>query len=783
MLYKHQLLSWPTLDRVIDRQPLTVSPETSLLDVIALMGQSQVGAVQKPSPSNLNSGSDWGACDRADFLPDEAAFSCVSILENSQVIGLFTQQDIVRLVASGMEFAGVKIENVMSRSPIALTQSDSQDIFSALSLLRQHQLTHLPIVEPSGQLVGIVTPASIVNAIPLHSPQPPLTNTIHEAAEEQPKMAAQEVVDDCSPHLYAQEHASLSSLHLTSSFMSEQAEAQRKRQVAEKELERRIEELTVALSESNRQLQAEIADRQHTQTELQQARVQLRAVWDAVPGMLSWISSDLRYIGVNQHLAATFNLPPEAFAGQEIGFLECSREFVGLVRQFFDSPEEETTQEVTVAVDGNKRSYLIVAQKYDRSSAAVLVGIDISDRKRAEEELRATTSQLTALIKNLQAGILVIDESKRIVLINEACCTMMGVQGAEQALIGANFSEFAALHKNGPTKPEKFVQGISEITAHRQVITNEEFQLADGRTIERDYVPIFIEDNYSEHLWMYRDITQRKQLEEELRNALAKEKELSILKSRFVTMASHEFRTPLSIILSSAELLEHYGHKWTLEKHLVHLHRIQSAVKHMTRLLHNVLIIDASETGNIKFKPAPLDLDKFCRQLVEELQLSEGSGHKIYYSLQEEGMRSSLFLSDGTEIQATNERQLLDEKLLEQILVNVLSNAIKYSPKGSTVQLTLCPKEEQAVFQVRDNGIGIPPEDQNHLFDSFYRATNVGNIPGTGLGLAIVKRCIELHRGYITLESKVGSGTTFTVTLPMNNQPFKEATDEEDSNH
>lgn len=295
---------------------------------------------------------------------------------------------------------------------------------------------------------------------------------------------------------------------------------------------------------------------------------------------------------------------------------------------------------------------------------------------------------------------------------------------------------------------------------------------------------------------------QRKQAEGEIRKALEKEKELTELKSRFISMTSHEFRTPLTTIQSSAELLENYSHRWTEEKKLSHLLRIQTSVEHMTTLLNDVLILGKAEAGKLEFNPAPLDLENFCRNLVEELQLNDTDQHTIRFQVGnrewgvgsgEGGQRetddvlrkrsgsthlsyckfasASTPLEEQTGVHSLLPGQLpcMDEKLLRQILENLLNNAIKYSPASSTVEFILSGFSNQVVFQICDRGIGIPMEDQKLLFETFHRASNVGTIAGTGLGLAIVKRCVDIHQGQIVMESEVGVGTTFTVTLPIYN--------------
>ncbi|MBD2043259.1 ATP-binding protein [Microcoleus sp. FACHB-672] len=256
------------------------------------------------------------------------------------------------------------------------------------------------------------------------------------------------------------------------------------------------------------------------------------------------------------------------------------------------------------------------------------------------------------------------------------------------------------------------------------------------------------------------DITERKRAEEETLKALAKEKELGELKNRLISMVSHEFRTPLTTVLSSADLLEYYLQQEPFEnsdkKLLEYIQRIQVAAVNMTELLEDVLFIGRTDAGKLPFNPLPLNLTQFCSQLVAEIQLCVTSNHKIH------------FVEIHPNILTTSDvPACMDEKLLRQILSNLLSNALKYSAEGGEVRLELICQECEAIFQIKDQGIGIPDEDITHLFESFHRAKNVGNIAGTGLGLAIVKRCVDLHEGEISVASKVGVGTTFTVTLPL----------------
>ena len=176
----------------------------------------------------------------------------------------------------------------------------------------------------------------------------------------------------------------------------------------------------------------------------------------------------------------------------------------------------------------------------------------------------------------------------------------------------------------------------------------------------------------------------------------------------------------------------------------------------MTELLNYVLLLGKAEAGKLEFKPKPLDLEQFCRDLVEEMQLN-ASSHRIIFQAQNQCPTACL-----------------DEKLLRQILSNLLSNSIKYSPESDEVHFDLIGEGGEAIFRIQDRGIGIPKQEQAQLFDSFHRASNVGNISGTGLGLAIVKKAVDLHGGKIAVDSQVGVGTTFTVTLPLNKQVEKD---------
>ena len=240
----------------------------------------------------------------------------------------------------------------------------------------------------------------------------------------------------------------------------------------------------------------------------------------------------------------------------------------------------------------------------------------------------------------------------------------------------------------------------------------------------------------------------------ELKQALKKEKELNQLKSRFITIASHEFRTPLAIIASSSGILQKFSDRLNEERKQEHLQTIQHTIKHITQILDDVLMINRAEADKIELHLEAADIVDFCHHLQSAIAESNNQ-HTINFSvdLGQETITNSLIIQ-------------FDKKLLQQIITNLLNNAIKYSPNHNLVKFSLTKADDKIIFKISDHGIGIPEADQDNLFASFHRGSNVGNIAGTGLGLSIVRKCVDLHQGEINIDSQIGKGTTVTITIP-----------------
>jgi signal transduction histidine kinase len=246
---------------------------------------------------------------------------------------------------------------------------------------------------------------------------------------------------------------------------------------------------------------------------------------------------------------------------------------------------------------------------------------------------------------------------------------------------------------------------------------------------------------------------QRQKAEAKLSAALEREKEMVQMKTSFVSLVSHEFRTPLGVIVSSADILEHYFDRLRPGQRAGHLQDIRQSAQQMSRLMEEVLLLGKVESGKMACRHDPLDLAEFCQRITDEQH--SATSRKCPIQLDLAGV-------DGADGSAHG-----DESLLQHILGNLIGNAVKYSPAGRPVKFRVRRAGTAAEFVITDEGIGIEPGDQKHLFTAFYRGSNVGHIPGTGLGLVIVKRCVDLHGGTLTVASRPDLGSTFTVRLDL----------------
>jgi PAS domain S-box-containing protein len=389
----------------------------------------------------------------------------------------------------------------------------------------------------------------------------------------------------------------------------------------------------------------------------------------------------------------------------------------------------------------------------DEKQILVFVGGQIAaaiDRKRAEQALRESEGKFRALFEASSQGVMLHDEEK-FLECNPATLRILGYNSREE-ILGKHPSETSAPIQPGGERADVLAKRhIEECMIKGSARFDWLARSPAGRDVPIEVILTRIQWSGRQLIQaVIHDITERKNAEAELLKALAREKELGQLKTNFVSMVSHEFRTPLGILMSSAEILRDYLDQLEPGERERHLQSIHKNTRRMAELMEEVLLLGRFDAGRMNFESQPIDLRAVCERIVSEVTAASGGVCPI-----------QLHFKANVPVASA------DERLLEHIFTNLLSNAVKYSEPGTTVDFVVEHDQFKATCLVRDRGIGIPEADCSWLFNAFHRGRNVGNRPGTGLGLVIVKRCVELHGGKISFESKAGEGTTVTVILPV----------------
>ena len=388
---------------------------------------------------------------------------------------------------------------------------------------------------------------------------------------------------------------------------------------------------------------------------------------------------------------------------------------------------------------------------------------------------------LKAIIENAIDGIITIDERGQIESINPAGCKLF--QYIPEEVIGRNIMmlmpepykgehdgylnryqhtgephiigigrEVTGLKKDGTTFP--FRLAVSQVQfSGRKIYTGFIHDLSREKEAEeqlREYAAHLEEEVEKRTIWLKETVAALEEAKEEVSQSLEKEKELGQLKSRFVSMASHEFRTPLSAIQLSASLIDKYAQPFDNPNIGKHVKRIKNAVGNLTTILNDFLSLEKLEAGKVEPSFASFDVVKLSEEITEEMQVIAKENQNIIY--QHTGTTSNISL---------------DGNLLKNCVINLIGNAIKYSGENTFIEFNTEVTENDCIVTIKDNGIGIPEADQKHLFEAFFRAHNTGNIPGTGLGLNIVGRYVNLMNGKIDFQSNVNKGTTFILTFAI----------------
>ena len=424
----------------------------------------------------------------------------------------------------------------------------------------------------------------------------------------------------------------------------------------------------------------------------------------------------------------------------------------GGIRSVLEGRQAEFYMEYSCHSPTERRWYVVRVTRFDWYGyvRVIVAHQNITQLKQVQIQLEESNSQLEAILNNVIDGIITTNREGIIRTANRAMTMIFGY--TQDELIGRSINQLMA-------EPHRQVEGdqVGRLTVKNMVGHEIEGQRKDGSVF-----PMYIAMSRMEvgHQVLYtgivQDITARKQLEaeqlekERLSIALDTERELRKLKNRFISMMSHELKTPLASIRLASDFLKHYSDRATPEEKAESIVAIETQVQHLSEIVDDVTALSKTELTGEDLNLEVYDLETYLRDIIEELEWVHHKTHRLVFS--------------GTERRVEAQ---FDRKLLRRAITNLLSNAIKYSPEGGSVFVDLSVQGNIATIKVRDQGIGIPPADLPRLFEAFHRAENAESLPGTGLGLAIARQAVELHRGTIAVASELGAGTTFTITLPL----------------
>ncbi|MBX3008780.1 MAG: PAS domain-containing sensor histidine kinase [Melioribacteraceae bacterium] len=490
-------------------------------------------------------------------------------------------------------------------------------------------------------------------------------------------------------------------------------------------------------------------------------------------------------VGIITKANATFyhmtNFEDDVVGKAVVDFLvEEDRElFLSRYKAFFKSPSNKQI-EVRIKTRLNTHLFCRLEGKLfnikiddEEGNLELLISFsDITETKRTHKTLSESENKFRRYVENVSVGVLVSDQNGKHIDSNPFIENMLGYSKSElyttsisdivdevmireaenhfHELVAKGFAkgEFLIKKKNGEKfwaivtaskiSEEKFLaifQDITELKNYKEHL----HELVNSRTQQLDLA------NKS----LLNEVKLKQLAEQKLIESLAKEKELNQLKSRFISTASHEFRTPLTAILSSTELIQRHIKNHSDEKINLHLSRIQDSVDRLILLMDEVITLNRADSGKQQLNFAEIDFKYYCKDLVEQV-MENNLSHIIRH----------VYICE-------KDKYNLDKKQLDLILQNLFSNAVKYSPKGGVIEFIVKSNDREIEIRIKDSGIGIPENDLLKVFETFYRASNVEAISGSGLGLSIVKNAVDLHKGRIEIESKVGVGTTFIVFIPV----------------
>ena len=541
--------------------------------------------------------------------------------------------------------------------------------------------------------------------------------------------------------------------------------------------------LTLQVEEKNRQLgELVIANREFAfqnsemdklRTESESIAKELRQFIETANAPIFAINNNGLVNGWNHTAEKITKYTKDEVLGQNLVETYITKDYRDAVKQVFDNAllgKETANFEFPLFTKDDRRIMVLLNASTRRNPDGKIVGVlgvgqDISEMDKLRTESESIAKELRQFIETANAPIFGINNNG---LVNEWNHTSEKITGfTKNEVLGQN------LVKTYITKDYRdAVKQVFDNALLGKETANFEFPLftKDGRRImvllnastrrnpDGKIVGVLgVGQDISEMDTLRTAlIQQKKNLEskvkertQELEISLKREKELGELKTSFVAMASHEFRTPLTVISATSDVIQRYYDRLSRDDINLRLEKIKNEVKDMTIMLEDILIIGKSESQKLEFTPLLLDIVSLIKDIISEYLLSQTQIRTIIYNI------STVVIM----VQA-------DKKWIKHIILNLLSNAIKYSDENTSIEISITTSQTSVLFSFRDYGIGISPKDIKQLFEPFHRGENVGNISGTGLGLAVLKKAIDLHKGKIKIESDMGKGSSFNVSLP-----------------
>lgn len=513
-----------------------------------------------------------------------------------------------------------------------------------------------------------------------------------------------------------------------------------------------MEKTASELAQSNTALQKEIEERKQIEDALRASEERYRILLDTAPIAIFTKDREGRYTSVNAKLLEYWSLNPLGHTDDEIlpSRIAYSSRLADL--QVMETSESLTAEEQILTASGLRTLYSrrVPLRGRDNEIAGVLgIYLDITEHRRVEAALWQSEEKYRSILENMQEGYYETNLIGNFTFCNQAFCEMLGYMN--ESLVGKNFRE---IYPDKATSDHVY-SVFNGVFRNAQALDIFEAPVISknghNRLLEGSIALIY--NNQGKIVGfrgICRDVTERNAAQLALQKAWEKEKELNMMKDRFMVMAAHEFRTPVTIIGTSSQILERYYEQLPEEKRVEHLKRIGEQVQHVAEMIDNISTVLRTSTDSLKFSPSSVKLGELCQSIINNFKYTIGAEYKLIYTYQE-GL----------------EPLWADSRLLRIIMSNLLSNAAKYSPKGSEIRIDLGKENHEQILSIADQGIGMSEEEQAHLFEAYYRADDTGYTKGIGLGLKIAKEFVELHGGRIEVKSEANKGTQFSIILPV----------------